>query len=323
MTPSELADLTFIALAAVLGPLLARASGRLAIPGVVMEIGLGILLGPVVLGWAHASPIISTFASLGLSLLMFLAGFELEISRLRGRPLRLAATSWAGSLALASVVGLVLLIGGHSYGNLVVALALTTTALGTLLPALADAGILETLFGRHVLAVGSVAEFGPIVVVALLLSGNNPIQSIAVLLGFGLLAILCALAARRPWGQRVNAELRRGLHSSSQLPVRISMLLIVTMVLVAEHLGLDILLGAFSAGVIVRVAIAGQGKNDQTEIFRGKLEAIGFGFVVPIFFVVSGMRLDLDAFGRHPGALLTIPVFFALLLLVRGLPTWL
>ncbi|MCW2548250.1 MAG: sodium/hydrogen exchanger, partial [Mycobacterium sp.] len=115
---------------------------------------------------------------------------------------------------------------------------------------------------------------------------------------------------------------RRGLHSSSQLPVRLAMLLIVSMVLLASHLGLDVLLGAFAAGMIVRAAVGGRDDDPDTRIYRGKLEAIGFGFLVPIFFIVSGMKLNLSTFGKHPAALALIPLFFVLLLIVRGIPVY-
>lgn len=323
MTTDVVAQLTLIGLAAVLAPILARLTGRLAVPGVVMEILLGILIGPVVLGWAEPGEFVAGFAAMGLSMLMFLAGYEISPQHLRRRTIALALGSWAGSLVLAAAVAVVMLLIGLGRGNLVVAVALVTTALGTLLPALRDNGALETPFGRHVLALGSVGEFGPIVLIALLLSGEDKVASVLVLVAFAAVAALCVLAARLPWGERVQAELRRGLHSSSQLPVRASIVLIIAMVLIATHLGIDVLIGAFAAGVIIRVAVGGHAGGEESRIFEGKLEAIGFGFLIPIFFVVSGMRLDLRAFGDHPLALAAIPLFFVLLLVVRGVPTYL
>jgi Kef-type K+ transport system membrane component KefB len=322
VTTSLIADLAVIAVAAVLAPILADLSGRLAIPGVVLEIVLGILIGPEVLGWAHATGIVSTFSNFGLTLLMFLAGYELDLPLLRGRPLGLAGLSWFYSLVLAGGVGLIILLTGAKHGEIVTGLALSTTALGTLLPVLRDSGVLDTGLGRHILAVGSVGEFGPIVLVALVLSGKNPGLTGLLLLGFAILAVGSGLAATRPWGRRINDLVRRGLHSSSQLPVRMAMLLIVTMVLVASHLGLDVLLGAFAAGMIVRATVGGRDDDPDTAIYRGKLEAIGFGFLVPVFFIVSGMRLNLSTFTRHPGALVFIPIYLAMLLIIRGVPTY-
>jgi Kef-type K+ transport system membrane component KefB len=156
--------------------------------------------------------------------------------------------------------------------------------------------------------------------IALLLSGANPGLTILLLVGFAVLATGCAFAASRPWGRHVTDQLRHGLHSSSQLPVRVAMLLIIALVLLATRLGLDVLLGSFAAGIIVRVAVAGREDLEETAAFRGKLEAIAFGVFVPIFFIVSGTQLDLSAFSSHPQALVAIPVFVALLILARGAP---
>ncbi|HEX4017795.1 MAG TPA: cation:proton antiporter [Frankiaceae bacterium] len=317
---SPLTELALIAVAAVLAPILSLLSGRLALPGVVIEILLGVLLGPSVLGWAHSNDIVSAFSEFGLAMLMFLAGYELDFGVVKGRPLSLAAASWGISLGLASIVGALIVLAGHRHGELTTGLALSTTALGTLLPILHDSRVLETPLGRHVLAVGSIGEFGPIVLVALVLGTQNPGITSGLLAAFALLAVAVAYVANRPWHIRIRRILKRGLHSSSQLPVRLSMLLIAAMVLLASHLGLDILLGAFAAGTVVRVAVSHLDDETHLEIFKSKLEGIGFGFVVPIFFVVSGVNLDLDAFSRHPAALFLIPLFFVLLFVVRGLP---
>ncbi len=317
---ATLAQLTLIALAAVLAPVAAELSGRLAVPGVIIELVLGILLGPAALDWVTPTGIVDNLSNFGLTYLMFLAGYELDIARLRGRPIRLAGASWGGSLLLAVFAGLVLIVTGHKHGEVTVGLALATTALGTLLPILRDNGVLDTAFGAHALATGTVGEFGPIVLVALVLSGRNPGVSGLLLLAFFLLAAGSAYAASRHWHQRVTTVVRRGLHASSQLPVRLCLLLIVTLVLLSDHLGLDVLLGSFGAGMIVRIAVGGREDDPDITVFRGKLEAVGFGFLVPIFFIVSGSRLALDSFGDDPGALLLIPLFFGMLLLIRGLP---
>jgi Kef-type K+ transport system membrane component KefB len=320
VTTSLISQLTVIAVAAVAAPLLAELSGKVEIPGVVLEIVLGVLIGPEVLNWTQPTGIILDFSNFGLALLMFLAGAELDLPRLRGGPLKLSLVSWGGSLALASLVGLTIFATGHKHGEFVTSMALATTALGTLLPIARDNGLLETPLGRHILAVGSIGEFGPIVLVALILSGQDPGVTIALLLSFAAIAAVTAIAAGRTYGQRITGVVRRGLHSSSQLPVRLSLLVIMTMVFLASHLGLDLLLGSFSAGVIVRIAVAGRDDVEQVEVFRGKIEAVGFGFLVPIFFIVSGMSLDLTTFGHHPRALLWIPLFVLLMLVIRGLP---
>jgi len=158
------------------------------------------------------------------------------------------------------------------------------------------------------------------VLIALLLGRTHPELTALLLVAFGVLAVGVALAVRRPWGQRVSDALRHGLHASSQLPVRASMLLIVGLVLLTTKLGLDILLGAFAAGIIIRLAVIGQEETPEGLLFQGKLEAIGFGVFVPVFFIVSGARLDLDSFRTHPQALAAIPMFLALFVVSRGLP---
>jgi Kef-type K+ transport system membrane component KefB len=314
VTPEQIAQLTVVALAAVLAPAVSSLLRRwIAIPGVILELLFGVLVGPQVMDLARPTGLLVAFSGMGLGLLMFLAGYELEFSAVRGTPLRLATGSWAVSVGLAAVVEAILLTTGHTHGeSVVIALALTTTALGTLLPILRDTGILGSEFGRHIFAVGTIGEFGPIVLIAVLLSGKSPIWTLLVLVIFGLIATVGLIVASRPRGQQVV-----------QLPVRASMLLVVTFALAASQLGLDVLLGTFAAGVIVRTFVTGREETEEAKIFKGKLEAIGFGFLVPVFFVVSGMRLRFDLFVQHPSSLLAIPVYLALLLGVRGIPTYL
>ncbi len=320
MAGGELAQLTWIGVAAVAAPVAALSLRRLFVPGVVVELAFGVVLGPALLGWIVPTGEVLDFANFGLALLMFLAGLEMNLPLLRGRPLAMAAGSWAGSLLGALAVAGVLLLAGHHHGEIVIGLSLTTTALGTLLPILRDAGVLSTPFGGQVLAVGSVAEFGPIVLVALLLGGSHPLITVLLLAGFALLATGFAYAASRSWGRPVTDSLSRGLHSSSQLPVRAAIVLMIVLVFLATKLGLDVLLGAFAAGIVVRVALTGREQTSETKVFQGKLEAIGFGVFVPVFFIVSGARLDLTSFVHHPQALAAIPLFVGLLLLVRGVP---
>ncbi|HEY7047313.1 MAG TPA: cation:proton antiporter [Jatrophihabitantaceae bacterium] len=321
MAQSEIAQLTWVALAAVAAPAAGLALRRWAVPGVVLELTLGVLLGPVLLDWVVPTGLVESFANFGLGLLMFLAGLEMNLSAMRGPPLRLAGLSWAGSLLGALIVAVVLLVSGHRHAETVIALSLTTTALGTLLPILRDAHVLDSPFGRHMLAIGSIGEFGPIVLVALFLSGAYPLLTVVLLAGFLLVAAGIAFAAARPWGRSVTNAFNHGLHSSSQLPVRVAMVLVIGLEFLTTELGLDVLLGAFGAGIVVRVAITDLPDTEKVGVFLGKLEAIGFGLFVPIFFIVSGASLDLKSFAHNPAALAAIPVFVVLLLIVRGVPT--
>jgi Kef-type K+ transport system membrane component KefB len=319
MTTSAIATLVLIALAAVLAPILSELTGRLAIPEIVIQIGLGILIGPYVFNLARTSDVVTGLSDLGLTFLIFLAGFELDLKKIRGRPLRLATYGWAVSLAIGLGTAFALVFSGLALDTIVIGLALTTTALGTLVPILRDAGVLDTPFGSYISAIGTVGEFGPIVAVALLLTKKEPVLTSLLLLAFIVVAVITVLLAARAQPPRVVSILNRHLESSAQLPVRVSLLFIVLLVLLAETLGLDVLLGAFAAGIVVRLFSA----SSETEAIRGKLEAIGFGFLIPIFFVVSGIGFDAHVFVAHPASLWRVPVFLAFMLLARGVPVFL
>ena len=319
MIDSAIPTLVLIGLAAVLAPILAEWSRRfLAVPEVVIQIVLGILLGPYVLDLAHRNSIVTALSQLGLTYLMFLAGTELDLSTMRQGHLGRAAASWGASLVLALGVGAFLHGTGLVLDSVVVALCLTTTALGTLLPILHDAGVLRTAIGPSILSVGAVGEFGPIVAVAVLLTNRDARLTFLLLSIFVAVAVIAALLATQVHPPRFIALMRRHLHSTAQLPVRISVLLVILLVYLAQKLSLDVLLGAFAAGVVVRLFIRGE----DSESITSKLEAIGFGFLIPIFFIESGINFDLHALIHMPKVLLLVPMFTAIFLLTRALPTW-
>ncbi len=276
----------------------------------------GILVGPAVLGHAHPDSVINALSDLGLAFLMFLAGYEIDLARINGDPLRRATAGWLLSLVLAMIVAFTMVSTGFALDTLVIGMTLTTTALGTILPMLHDAGVLESEFGRHILAIGTLGEFGPIVAIAVLLTGKDPLVIGALLVVFLVIAVATALLATQAHPPAFVSLLRRHLRTSAQLPVRVAVVLILVLVYIAFRLGLDVLLGAFAAGVAVRLFAAGE----DSEIIRGKLEAIGFGWLVPIFFIVSGMHFDLHAFIARPTTLLRVPLFLLLFLIVRGVP---
>jgi Kef-type K+ transport system membrane component KefB len=304
-----------IATIAVLAPFGSELFRR-RVPAVVLELVGGILVGQDVLGIAESTPVIETLSEIGLCFLFFMAGYEIEFRRIRGHPMNLAVYGWFMSLGLAIVVAAFLVIEGFALSTLLISLALTTTALGTLLPMLGDAGETQTRFGNYVLAIGAAGEFLPIVAIALLLTSDAPLHTALLLVAFVLLAVAAVAVAVRPQPPRVLAVLQRNLHTSSQLPVRVTVLIIVLLVWVASELGLDILLGAFVAGVVVRTG----NTTGEAEIIEHKLTAVGFGLLIPIFFVVSGMDFDLDAFIENPSTLLRVPLFLGLFLVVRGVP---
>jgi Kef-type K+ transport system membrane component KefB len=314
-----LPTLLLIALAAVAAPILADASRRFVpVPEVVIQIVLGVLIGPSVLALTRTSSVVTALSDLGLTYLMFLAGLELDVTRMREGHMGRATTAWLGSLVLALGVGAVLHGTGLVLDTVVVGLCLTTTALTTLLPILRDAGVLKSSFGPTVLSVGAIGEFGPILAVALLLTSHDARVTILLVIVFTVVAAAAALLAVRVHPPRLVAMLGRHLHSSSQLPVRISVTLVVFLVYLATKLSLDVLLGAFAAGVVVRLFVRG---GDDTEQVTSKLEAIGFGFLIPIFFIETGINLDLHALVHKPKVLLLVPLFALLFLFTRGLPT--
>jgi len=271
-----------------------------------------------VLNLAHPNNIVTALSDFGLTYLMFLAGTELDLSTMRQGHLGRAAGSWVTSLVLALAVGVVLRATGLVLDHVVVALCLTTTALGTLLPILHDAGVLHTPIGPSMLSVGAIGEFGPIVAVAVLLTNRDPRLTFLLLALFVAVAVIAALLATQAHPPRVIALMRKHLDSTAQLPVRISVLLVILLVYLAEKLSLDVLLGAFAAGVVVRLFIQGEDRKPITS----KLEAIGFGFLIPIFFIDSGIGFDLHALVHMPKVLLLVPVFTVIFLFTRGLPTW-
>ncbi len=319
MIGGSIPTLVLIGLAAVLAPIIAEGLRRFVpVPEVVIMIILGIILGPYVTGWAHSNIVVTALSDFGLTFLMFLAGMEVDLTTMRQGHLGRATGSWGVSLLFALGVGAILHATGLVLDSVVVALCLTTTALGTLLPILADAGVLKSKFAPSILSVGAIGEFGPIVAVAVVLTNRDARVTFALLVLFVAVAVMAALLAMQVHPPRFVALLRRHLHSTAQLPVRISIVLVILLVFLAEKLSLDVLLGAFAAGVVIRLFITG----DDREPITRKLEAIGYGFLIPIFFIESGINFDLHALVHQPKVLLLVPMFALIFLFTRGLPTW-
>jgi Kef-type K+ transport system membrane component KefB len=282
---------------------------------VVVELLLGIVVGPEILGLAQVDQFIQFFSNLGLGMLFFFAGYEIDLERIHGRPLTLGALGWALSLGLAYGIGGILAALGVVVSLLYTGSAMATTAIGTLIPVLRDSGELHTRFGTFVLAAGAVGEFGPILLITLVLSTMHPLHEALILIAFIVVALVLAVSSvRLAW--RGWPVLERTLEASSQVAVRIAVLLIVGLLALASELGLDLLLGGFAAGMITRAALRGR----EVSAFESKLTAVGFGFLVPFFFVASGINFNLDALTSSVGAMLKLPLFLGLFLIVRGAP---
>jgi len=311
--------LAIVITAAIAGTLAAVAGGRnIFIPVVVIELGLGIVIGPQVLGLAEVNAFTKFFADLGLGMLFFFAGYEIDIARIRGDPLRLGVLGWFLSLAIAYGLGGVLAALGVVLSLVFVGSALATTAIGTLLPVLSDTGELGTPFGTYLLAAGAVGEFGPILLVTLVLSTQSPLHNALILVAFVALAVVVAIAAVRS-SHRTLPLFERTIEKSSQLAVRWIVVLVFALALLASKLGLDLLLGGFAAGLIARQVM----QKSEVPAFDSKLTAVAFGVFVPFFFVVSGMRLDVNALFAGPSGVLKLALFFVLFLVVRGTPAML
>jgi Kef-type K+ transport system membrane component KefB len=250
-------------------------------------------------------------------MLFFFAGYEIDFERIKGKPMKLGAWGWLLSVALAYGIGGLLAAAGVVLSFLYTGSAMATTAIGTLIPILRDSGELKTRFGTYLLAAGGAGEFGPILLVTLVLSTTNPLHESAILLAFVALALALALVSVR-YAWRGWPMLERTFEASSQLAVRITVVLVFGLVLLAGKLGLDILLGGFVAGMITRLAL----KGHELQVFESKLTAVGFGFFVPFFFVTSGIQFDLAALGSLT-AIAKLVLFFGLFLVVRGVPAML
>jgi Kef-type K+ transport system membrane component KefB len=307
--------LAIVAAAALAGSLATIAAGRgLLVPVVVVELLFGVILGPHVLG-LHVSELVAFFSDLGLGLLFFFAGYEIDLRRIMGQPLRLALAGWAISLALAYTIGGVLAAAGIVLSLLYTGSALATTAIGTLIPILSDTGELRSRFGTYLLAAGAVGEFGPILLLTLILSTESPLHNALILVAFVGLAVGVAVFAVRS-SERTLPLFEQTLESSSQLAVRWIVVLVFALALLAFELGLDLLLGGFAAGIITRQVL----KTRELPAFDSKLTAVAFGVFVPFFFVASGMNLNTPALFASASGVLKMIVFFLLFFVVRGTP---
>jgi Kef-type K+ transport system membrane component KefB len=276
---------------------------------------LGIVIGPQGFDIARLDPTTSLLGNLGLGMLFFFAGYEIDFDRIKGRPLELAAAGWALSLALAYGIGGILAAAGIILSFLYTGSAMATTAIGTLIPILSDAGEMRTRFGTYLLGAGAIGEFGPILLVTLILSTGHPLHEAVILVLFIALAVITGiLAVRSAW--RGWPLVERTFETSSQLAVRLAVVLVFALVALAAQLGLDLLLGGFVAGMITRIALRGR----EVAVFDSKLNAVGYGLLIPFFFITSGMAFDLDALTSSAGALLKVPMFVGLFLVVRGVP---
>ncbi|HEY4569912.1 MAG TPA: cation:proton antiporter [Kribbella sp.] len=308
----ELTSLFVVVLVAALTPVVVGLLSRLRIPQVVVLILGGVVIGPEVLDLAHPDAI-ELLSNVGLGFLFLLAGYELDLAIFSQRPGKLAVVGWLITAALAiGVVGALAALGAvHAF--VPVAIGLTTTALGTLLPILRDNNMLSGPFRPYVLAAGAVGEFLPVVATAIFLGSHGRFVGLISLVAMGVLGLLLSQVPRLSRGGRISRILSEGEGATSQTTLRWTVALLLLLLVVANDFGLDVVLGAFVAGVVLR-----RWAPPDVATLDRKLDAVGYGFFIPIFFISSGMGLDVRSIVEAPARLL---VLFLLLLVVRGLPT--
>jgi Kef-type K+ transport system membrane component KefB len=302
---------------AALAPIVLGLLPRIRLAEVVLLIGGGMAIGPYGIGLADTDPRIEFVSQLGLGMLFLLAGIEVDPLALRDRDGARAVGAWCISLAVAPAW---IFLFSHVvviHARVAVAIAMTSTAFGTLLPLLRDTGLQRQRMGKLVMANGAIGEFGPILAMSLLLTQGSTWGGVISLLAFGVIAVGLGfvLVRHSPRAERVIRVIRRGADTTAQAPIRLIVLLLAVMLAASATLGLDVILGAFVAGAIIRMLLP----PDHEQLFT-RLDGLGYGFLIPVFFVVSGMSIDPAVFVERPG---TVLLAFVSILLVRGGPVYL
>ena len=316
----SLASAALVSLLAFLAPLIVRLI-RLPVPDIVVQILFGIVVGPQVLGWARIDEPVRVLSLIGLSFLLFLAGLELDFGRMRGRTLRAAASAFALSFAIALALGGLFGAAGLVKSPLLIAVILAATSVGIVIPVLSDAGEADTPLGLLVVAGGSLAEVIPVVLLSLLFSAQasdlgSQVTLLAAFCGLVAAAALLIFGLERwRWIGRALLALQ---DTTAQIRVRAGVALLMSFAALAAGFGLEAILGSFLAGAAISLLDRDRAMTHQQ--FRGKLQAVGFGALIPFFFVSTGMSLDVRTFVTSPGTLARVPVFLAAILIARGVP---
>jgi Kef-type K+ transport system membrane component KefB len=321
MPDVSFSGLVVVAVVAFASPLVLGLFPKVKIPSAVLEILLGIVIGPSVLNWVQPDLVIRVVALIGLAFLLFLAGLEVDLTRLRGRVLRLTTTGFVLSLALGLAIGFALHAAGQVQSAVLVGIILVATSLGLVAAVLKDAGQTSSQFGLLVIAGSTIADFGAVILLSLLFSMESTgAGGKLILLGLFVMVIGAAGLAVAGAGRsmRIGMVLNRLQDTTAQIRVRGAMVLLLGFVALAEKFGLETILGAFMAGAVL--SLVDRDREMTHPNFRLKLEAMGFGLFIPVFFVSSGLSFNLDALFSSASTILRIPVFLAALLVVRGVP---
>lgn len=309
-----------VVLIALGAPLLIGLVPAIKIPAPVLLILAGIAVGPSGLGWVKIDLPLQILSLLGLAFLLFLAGLEIDPKKLRGHFLRLAGLGYLVSICLGVAVGIVFHAANLTKSPLLIAIALSATSLGLIVPILVDAGQSEKEVGQLTIAGSSVADFGAVVLVSVFFSssGGGIGSKVVLLAGFALLAVVAILTLSRIGrSMRLGKVLDMLQDTTAEIRIRFAVVVLIAFVVLASHFGLEAILGAFVAGFVVNLI---DNDSDGHPNFRVKLDAIGYGFLVPVFFVVSGLHFDLRGLVHSPAAFARIPLFLAGLFVVRAVP---
>ena len=303
-------------------PLILASVPRAPVPGPVLEIVAGIVLGPAVLNLVKPDQAVRLVSTIGLAFLLFLAGLEIDVRHFRGPRARLAGLALGLSALLALIIGIVLHAAGVVENPLLVGIILIATSLGLIIPILKDAGVADRPVGQFAIAGASLGEVSSVVLLSLFFSGRataiGPKLLLLSLLGvLGVLVVVATLRIERSmW---ITRMINRLADTSAQIRIRLSILLGRGRPgALATHLGFEAILGAFIAGAILRLVDADA--EQKHPLFHPKLDAIGYGFLIPVFFVTSGLTFNLSVLFSSAFTLLRVPLFLLALLVVRGLP---
>lgn len=315
-------SLPAVAAIALAAPLLVSLAPRLRMPAVVLEIALGIAVGPSGFDWVRVDVPVGVLAIIGLSFLLFLAGLELDVRALRGR-FGLIFGGYALSAVLAVGAGYLVMTIDDDNRPIFVAIVLASTSLGLVVPVLRDAGATFSPFGQLVLAASSVGEFGSILLLAVFYSegGSGTGAQLLLLIGFAILIVVVALALTRiERSMRFVHTLAQQAETSAQLGVRLAILVLAVFVALSAELGFEAVLGAFVAGALLRMTDPEERLTNER--LRSKLDGIGYGFLIPAFFVTSGLQFDADALVRQPSTIALVPLLVVFFFIVRAIPAF-
>ena len=312
---NEFGGIFAISCVAVVAPLLVRLPAFAFMPVVGLELVLGVLIGPSVMGLVRNDNTIKFLAEFGLVFLFFQAGLESKRDEIGRAELRLGAFAWLASFALAvGFVGLLHLFG-MVRSPLLVALILPTTAFGVLIPILRQSGEVHSNFGRHVLGLAAIGELGPLLLASIALAEEkHQLHQTFLSIAFFVLAFAAIILLLTLRTNGFSAKLARWLGQDDELLLlRVSLLVLLGFVFLADSFGMEAVVGAYAAGMAVTVFFSGSGGR----ALENRITSIGSGFFIPLFFTASGVAFDLPSLVSSPANIGRLVLFTLAFLFIR------